>query len=213
MEKLLKVLLKRYWANFLNYIDIILLVLVVIGFILGFKDGLVRKIIGLLGFSIAILLAFEFSEDVGEYLIPVFNGEKYLAEFIAGVLIFFSVIFCSAIIKRLVHPVDKVNRFFNQLLGGISGVLQMLFFISGFLLFLNIFNIPNEKTKEQSLSYTPIYLIIPSSIDFILGEESKTKDFIIEYIESKDEFTFPSDSTIIESIDIDSTIFDTTKTD
>lgn len=188
-------------------------VLVSIGFILGFKDGLVRKIIGLLGLVIAIVLAFEFSEDVGGYLTPIFNDEIYLAEFIAGILIFFSVIFLFAVLKRLVHPVDKVNRFFNQFLGGISGILQMVFFISGFLLFLNIFNIPNEQTREQSLVYTPIFYIIPSSIDFILGDESKTKDMIIEYIEKKDEFTFPTDSTVIDTTNVNTEIFDTTKTD
>jgi len=41
----------------MNYIDYILIAIILIGFILGYKDGLVRKVIGLLGLVVAIFLA------------------------------------------------------------------------------------------------------------------------------------------------------------
>ena len=41
----------------MNYIDYILIVIVLIGFLLGFKDGLIRKIIGLIGLIAGIALA------------------------------------------------------------------------------------------------------------------------------------------------------------
>lgn len=178
----------------MNYIDIIIIVLVLIGFILGYKDGLVRKIIGLIGLIAALILVFEFSETVGEILAPVFNDEIYLAEFISGILIFFLTILFFSALKRLIHPVDKVNRIVNQLLGGASGVLQMLFFLSGIFLFLNLFKVPNQDTRNSSLFYSQVYSVIPKSVDFILGSDSNTKEIIKEYIESKDDFVFPSDS-------------------
>jgi len=172
----------------LNYLDYTLLVIVFIGFILGFKDGLVRKIIGLFGLIIGIALAIEYSDDLGSILTPIFNQEAYLAEIVAAVLIFLMTIAIASVIKRLVHPSDKVNKFVNQFLGGLAGVLQLLFIISGFLLFLNIFNFPNEKDRENSLIYNSIYRIVPSTIDFIIGSDVKSKEFIKEYIEGNDEF-------------------------
>jgi membrane protein required for colicin V production len=175
----------------LNFIDYIIFVFLLIGFILGFKDGLVRKVIGLLGLIIATALSFQFSEDAAVYLSPLFNNENYLAEIISGIIIFFLTIAVIAIIKRVVHPLDKVNKFVNQLLGGLAGIIQLAFLVSGFLLFLNIFDFPNKKDRDESLTYFPLYNLVPSTIDLIVGKNSNAKDFIENIIESKDPYQFP----------------------
>jgi len=184
----------------LNYLDYIIFVIIFIGFVLGFKDGLVRKIIGLMGLILGIAIAIEYAGGLGKLIAPVFNDEIYLAEIIAGILLFLATILAASVIKRLVHPRDKVNKFLNQFLGGIAGSLQIIIFISGFLLFLNIFNFPSENDKENSLTYTSIYKIIPIAIDFILDKKSEPQGFIKDYIESKDNETEPEliDSTEIE---------------
>lgn len=183
----------------MNYIDYIIIAVVVIGFLLGYKDGLVRKVIGVLGLIIGVILAFEFSDPVGKFLAPVFDNEVYLAKIIGGILIFLVVILIASIIKRLVHPVDKVNRFINQLLGGFSGAIQMFFFISGFLLFLNIFKLPSDEARQKSLMYEKVYAVIPTTVDLIIGDKSQASSFIKDFIEK-------ADSVNLEEIEIDSTI-------
>jgi len=166
---------------------------------LGFKDGLVRKIIGLLGVIVGLALSIQYSEVAGSYIAPVFNDEVYLSEIIAGILIFVLTIFTTSVIKRIVHPLDKVNRFLNQFMGGLTGALQMLFFISAFLLFLDIFNIPSQSTKSASLLYGDVYSLIPKTIDFIAGEKVESQMYIQNYIEAKDtsSFTEEPDSMLI----------------
>lgn len=183
----------------MNYIDYTIIIIVLIGFLLGYKDGLVRKLIGLLGFAIGIFLAFRFAAPAGVYLAPIFNNDLELAEIIAGILIFLVAILITSLVKRIIHPFDKVNRFLNQLLGGISGTIQMVFFVSGFLLFLNIFRFPDEETRKGSMFYEKVYKVIPVTIDLIIGEDSKLKDFVREFIERKNTFEF-------DDIDIDSTL-------
>lgn len=185
----------------MNYVDYTIIAFIVIGFLLGYKDGLVRKVIGVLGLLIGVVLAFEFSSSVSKILLPIFDYEVYLAEIVAGILIFLVVILIASIIKRIVHPVDKVNRFLNQLLGGFSGTLQMIFFISGFLLFLNIFKYPNDTVRDKSMLYHKVYSVIPTTIDLIIGDSSKAGDFIKDIIEKKDSIN-------LEEIEIDSTIVD-----
>jgi len=51
----------------LNYIDYIIILFLIVGFLLGFRDGLVRKIIGLIGLILGIVLAFEFAGMAGKY--------------------------------------------------------------------------------------------------------------------------------------------------
>ena len=167
----------------MNYLDYIIITIILVGFILGFKDGLVRKIIGILGIILGIIFALQFAKVAGTYLSPILNDEIYLAEIVAGFLIFVSTIFVFALIKRVIHPFDKVNQFVNQILGGIAGAVQIIFFMSAFFLFLNIFDIPAKTTRNDSFLYSKVYNIIPFSIEMILGTESNPDYFIRDIIE------------------------------
>ncbi|MFZ5947940.1 MAG: CvpA family protein [Stygiobacter sp.] len=171
------------------YLDYIILAIVIIGFLLGFKDGLIRKLIGLLGFIIAIALAFEFNNKVGKIILPFFNNDEYLSNLIAGILIFIIVILITSILKRIIHPLDKVNKFINQFLGGIVGVIQVLFFTSAFLILLNILGIPSNEDKKNSVSVSMVENLIPNTIEFFIGHKSKASDFIKEYIEKSESDT------------------------
>jgi membrane protein required for colicin V production len=173
----------------LIYLDYIILAIVIIGFLLGFKDGLIRKLIGLLGFIIAIALAFEFNNKVGKIILPFFNNDEYLSNLIAGILIFIIVILITSILKRIIHPLDKVNKFINQFLGGIVGVIQVLFFTSAFLILLNILGIPSNEDKKNSVSVSMVENLIPNTIEFFIGHKSKASDFIKEYIEKSESDT------------------------
>jgi membrane protein required for colicin V production len=183
----------------LNYLDYIIFIFLALGFLLGFKDGLVRKIIGLIGFIVAIALAFQFSDYVGNFLSKILIQDKYLADIVAGILIFLVVILITAILKRVFHPLDKVNRFINQFIGGIIGAIQIIFFVSGIFLFINILGIPSKEDRGKSLLYDRVQNVIPDTIDLIIGGDSKATDYIQQFIENKDK----NDST---SVYIDSLI-------
>ena len=173
-------------------------------FRLGYKDGLVRKVIGLLGLITAILAAVNYSGELGTYLAPMFNDEDYLAKIISGIVIFFAIILLFSILKRLIHPSDKVNKFVNQLLGGIAGTIQIVFIISVFLLLFNAISIPDQEDIDNSLLYTYVYGIIPSTIDLIVGSDFKTEGFIKDYIESKNNKEVPEE--ISNPLDLDTLI-------
>lgn len=177
----------------MNYVDFIIIGFVIIGFILGYKDGLVRKIIGLLGLFLAIFLAVKFAAKAGKLISPLMDQEIYLAEIAAGILIFIAVIIITSVIKRVIHPHDKVSKFANQILGGITGTVQIIFFISGIFLFLNIFNVPDKKTAGKSMFYGSVYGIMPKTIEFMIGG----KDFVKDYIENKDKAELKKNGTEI----------------
>ncbi len=170
----------------MNILDIIIFIIVIVGFILGYKDGFVRKIIGLIGFGLAIFLAIKFSDISGRYIEKLFGIEFYLSEIIGGVLIFLFVIFIASVMKRVVHPFDKINNLFNQIIGGVVGIIQILYFLSAILFLLNIFNVPSKKVTNGSIFYGPVYGIIPSTIDLIKNYTPETKKIIKEYINDKD---------------------------
>jgi len=170
----------------LNILDIIIFVVVVAGFILGYKDGFVRKVIGLIGFGLAVFLAIKFSDLSGRYIENLFGIEFYLSEIIGGILIFLLIIFATSVLKRIVHPFDKINNLLNQIIGGVVGIIQILYFLSAVLFLLNIFNFPSQKVTDSSLFYKPVYSIIPATIEIIKNYTPETKKIIKEYINDKD---------------------------
>lgn len=170
----------------MSIVDIIIIAVLLIGFLLGYKDGFVRKLIGFIGFVLAIVLAALYAEQFGVIIEDVFDIEFYLARIIGGAVIFLSIVLIASIIKRLVHPFDKVNNFLNQLTGGILGAVQILFFVSAALYLLNIFDVPEEEEKEKSALYASVFSLIPETVNMLNEYTPKTKQILKEYIEDKD---------------------------
>lgn len=170
----------------MSLIDISIFAACLIGFILGFKDGFIRKIIGILGFAIAVVFALNFAGSLGRVVESALSMELYLAEIIAGASIFLVTILIFSVIKRVVHPFDKVNNLINQLIGAFIGIVQVLYFAGAVLLILNVFNYPEKKTIADSYFYTPVYSLIPVTIDFLGGYTPQTKKLIRDYINEKD---------------------------
>ena len=170
----------------MNYIDIVIVVAVAIGFLLGFKDGFVRKLVGIIGFIAAVTIAILFSSFFGRLIESTLGIEFYLAEIMAALLLFIAIMIVTTILKRVIHPFDKVNNLLNQLVGGFVGILQLLFFMSAIFLLLNIFDFPDKKTQNSSVFYNYTYRFIPTSIDFLKDYTPSTEDVIKDYINQKD---------------------------
>ncbi len=170
----------------MNIIDILIIVALLIGFVLGYKDGFLRKLIGFTGFILAIIFAALFKDNFGLSLEKYFDIEYYFAEILAGILIFFTTILVFSILKRIIHPFDKINSLLNKIVGGVVGGIQILFFVSAILLLLDIFDFPEEKTKKKSAFYNPTYTIIPSTFNLIKGYTPDTEKIIKDFINEKD---------------------------
>lgn len=170
----------------MNTIDLIIVIAALIGFILGFKDGFLRKLIGVVGIVAAVFLAAYFKSHLGRFIEFSFGIEYYLAEIMAGLFIFFITILIFSILKRIIHPFDKINSLINQIIGGVVGILQFLIFLSAVFLLLNIFDIPEKPARKTSLFYEPTYSIIPSAFNLLKDYTPSTEEIIKNYINEKD---------------------------
>ena len=91
-----------------------------------------------------------------------------------------------SLLKRWVHPFDKVNNFINQLVGGSIGAIQILFFLSAVFFLLKVFDIPGKKVAKSSIFYSKVYDILPATIDILNSYTPKTKEILKDYINEKD---------------------------
>lgn len=170
----------------MNPIDAVIIIAAVTGFILGFKDGFIRKLIGIIGFAAAVVCVALFSDDLGTAVENVFGMEYYLAEITAGVGIFLGIMLIFTILKRIVHPFDKVNNLVNQIVGGFIGMIQIMFFISALLLIMNIFDIPSKEEQKESKLYKGTSQLIPVTLNLLGRYTPDTKQIIRDYINEKD---------------------------
>lgn len=167
-------------------LDALIVIGVLIGFILGFKDGFVRKLIGIVGFVLAVFLSIYFASQLGLVIESVFRIEYYFAEIVGGVIIFVAVITIAMILKRVLHPFDMVNNLINQIVGGIVGSIQIIYFLSAIFIILNLFNLPEKQTRDQSILYSPTYKVIPLTIQYLSYYTPQPRKLIEEYIHDKD---------------------------
>jgi len=165
----------------LNFLDIIILAVFLIGFALGYKDGLIRKLIGLVGLALAIYLAAKYAESFGRTLANLTGLEIYFAKIIAGILLFFGIVSIFSFIKRVIHPFDKVNNFINQLLGAIVGAAQLLFFLSAVFFILSMFGLPEDSSTKGSLFYKSVYNILPETVNLLNDYTPEPKKFFENY--------------------------------
>lgn len=167
-------------------LDALIVIGVLIGFILGFKDGFIRKLIGITGFVAATILAVFFAKQFGLLLESLFRIETYFAEIVGGLIIFFGVLSAFMFLKRIVHPFDKVNNLINQLVGGVVGSIQILYFLSAIFIIVNVFDLPEKQTREQSIFYYPTYKVIPLTIQYLSYYTPQPRKLIEDYINEKD---------------------------
>lgn len=164
----------------MNLIDVIIIVILLFGAIIGFKRGFTKQLISFVGLIVIVVLAFQFKNYVSVFMyenLPFFPFSGYLKgvtvlnialyEFIAFFLVLAILgillkvlLFASSIFETLLK-FTIILGIPSKILGAIVGVLEtyVIIFIALYLLSLPVFD-PNllkgSKMKDPILSSTPL---------------------------------------------------------
>ena len=139
-------------------IDIVIGVLVLIGFLSGLRSGLVRQLVGFVGLVAAIILGVRWGEGVGSAIanfIGVAEGHELVVGFI---VVLIGVYLVAMLVSRLLRAMVKtfhlsgVNRFLGALFGGLKTVLILGAVFMG----LAIWELPPQQMRADSMFYRPI---------------------------------------------------------
>lgn len=158
----------------MNTLDIILLVPVGIGVVVGVYRGLVKELSSLAAIFLAIMVAKIFSPIVSQLLIEFLHFSSTLASLFAYLILFVGTILIMRMFSTILEKVFEKLALggLNKLLGGVFGGLKIALLIS-VLLNLNVLlnkYIPllKKDSIEQSIVYKPMLSIVPE-----LWDESK----------------------------------------
>ena len=111
----------------MNWLDIVLLLVLVGSVATSFSTGLTREVVGLLSIVAALVLAIWFYGTAGSFLQPYVSSPG-VSNFCGFLLVFFGVLILGAIVGRVLGRLMKVSglSFVDRLLGAGFGAVRGL---------------------------------------------------------------------------------------
>jgi len=166
----------------MNWIDFIIIILLVFGLARGFINGFIKELASLLALILGIWGAIKFSSFTAERLYDYFDMTGKYVGIIAFLVTFVIIVIIVHFIGLLIDKfADKVSLgFLNSVLGLVFGVFKSALILSVIFVVLNAIDakhhfLPRE-TIENSRLYNPIADIAPAIFP-IIGEGNFDKSF------------------------------------
>ncbi len=165
----------------MNWIDFVIVILLVLAVISGFSRGLVKEVASLVGLILGIWGAIRFSAFTAERLYEWFDmsGQyigiiSFLVTFVAIVMV---IHFAGSLVDKLVETVSL--GFLNRLLGMAFGAVKNILILSVIFTILNAIDARRPflpKSVDESKFYAPISDIVPAIFP-VIGEGDFRKGF------------------------------------
>jgi len=135
-----------------NWLDVILLSVLLISFILGIVTGLVRQIVGIAAIILGLILAITYYPSASEIFLRWISNET-VAQLLGFLLIFVGVLCVGGICSWLLSKVMKGPlKFLNHLLGAVLGLVQGVLICGVVVFALLVFPVNMKALKESQLA-------------------------------------------------------------
>ena len=178
----------------MNVVDIVIIVLLILGALAGFKAGVIKKTADFIGTFLIVVLAFSLKNYLSVIMyenLPFFNFGGFikgidvinilLYEIIAFVITFIALLFILKVILMLTGLVEKILKATvilsipSKLLGIVVGIIEtyVYTFIALVVLTLPVFKVPyikESKVADFIINNTPVLSGISEEMIDIYGE-------------------------------------------
>lgn len=178
----------------MNVADIVILIILAFGAVIGFKEGVIKKLTDFVGMFVIVILAFYLKNNLSVIMyenLPFFNFWGFIKgvdvinilfyELLAFMIVFMALCFVYKVILMVSGLIEKILKATiilsipSKLLGIVVGVIEayVYTFIVLVILTLPIFNIPyvrESKMVNFILNETPILSPISEEMIDIYGD-------------------------------------------
>ena len=146
----------------MNYIDFILIVIIIWGAFNGFKKGLINELASIIGLILAIFFAKNYYLFLNKKLYDLFESESDFISILSVIIIFFLTILIVKIIAKFLTKIIKFVflGLVNKIIGSLFGILKS-FLVLAILIFIfsklnEVVNIVEKEKLHQSIVYSKI---------------------------------------------------------
>jgi membrane protein required for colicin V production len=150
-------------------LDLFLVLPLILFSLLGFRDGIVKKLVAIGAIILGLFLAQGFMHDLTEFLASLGGSPQEGSPGLSFSIIFFAVTLGVSVIYRLVSSNYKIGGVADRVLGAVLGLIQGALFASCILLIMAFSGSPSRKMAADSRLYKPLVNLAPQVLD--LGAE------------------------------------------
>ncbi len=139
----------------LNVLDIIILVILFLSIMFGILKGFIRELLSLAFFIIAVVLAFLFYHEIGNFFMTSIKSRD-MANFVGFIAIFVVVLIVGAIVTYFTKKVFNFGPLIaiDMILGGVFGLIRGI--LIGSIIVFSLLTFPvndNLLTKSRLTPY------------------------------------------------------------
>ena len=138
--------------------DILLLILLAVGFIFGLISGAVKQLISFVAFVVGFVVACLYYQPLGEMLSRFLSMET-ISKVVAFVLIWVAIPIVANLIASMVTSMLNclpALGTINRLLGGILGIAKYALVLGAFIWLFSSANLIKEETMQKSKLCRPL---------------------------------------------------------
>ncbi len=150
-------------------IDLVIVLPLILFMLMGFRDGIVRKLVGIGAIVLGLFMAQGFMHDVTDFMSSTVGSSQEGSPALSFSIIFFTITLATSIIYRLVSGNYKIGGVADRILGAVFGLIQGALLVSSILFMMAFSGSPSRKTVEDSRLYKPLVNLAPQILD--LGAE------------------------------------------
>lgn len=166
----------------MNYIDLIIIVILIFGLARGFADGFVKEFASLLALILGIWGAIRFSSFTAARLHDYFDMTGKYTGIIAFGLTFIIIVIIVHFIGLLADKfVDTVSLgFLNRILGLVFGLIKNALILSVIFVILNTIDSKHHFLPKEAITHSRLYnpiADIASSVFPVIKEDNFNKGF------------------------------------
>lgn len=149
----------------MNFVDIGIGLLLVVGLFRGFRKGFIIGVASLVALVVGIYGAIHFSYIAGEYLAQYLNWSERVITVCAFVFTLLVIVFLVHLMGRVLTAIVNVVLLglLNKMAGGLFGMLKVSILLGALFIFFERFPLSltliGEETKKSSLFYEPLRAI------------------------------------------------------
>lgn len=162
-------------------LDILLGVPLIMFFLLGLRDGIVRKIVASIVFVAALFIGQMYMREVGNFLYQNDWVSQENSAMYGFLLIFILIAIAQGILYKVITGSYKIGGIADRIGGMIFGFVEGVIFLSALLFILALAGIPSRETARYSKFYKPIVNIAPQILDVASTTGTETFDKIKKY--------------------------------
>ncbi len=179
----------------MNVLDGFILFPLLVAFLLGLKNGIIKEVFGLVGLILAVLLSLWFTGPISVFAVEMLGMGESWAKLATGVVLFVFVILTVQLIAWVLEKIIKAAQlsFLNRALGGLFGFGKAAFLVSLLLWVLSFVEYPKQTETQSSLTYSYIRPIAPATFALLLRVIPNTEDALQREDPMKGNAPTPSD--------------------